>query len=122
MKITKQQLKQIIKEEVARTLSEIEGLTPKEFGDVPVAQALDMARQQQKDPYSTMSCGELEKIVKDERAMADYDSLKKLTSAYNAGKRRKCDFEEDAELEKDLETTWQQYERSPGHGRVGGKY
>ena len=121
MKLTKQQLKQIIKEEVARTLSEIEGLTPKEFGDVPVAQALDMARQQQKDPYSTMSCGELEKIVKDERAMADYDSLGKLTSAYNVGKR-KCGFEKDTELEKELETTWQQYERSPGHGRVGGKY
>jgi len=121
MKITKSQLRQIIKEEVVRTLSEIEGLTPKEFGDVPVAQALDMARQQQKDPYSTMSCDELEEIVKKHRAMSDYDSLDKLTSAYNVGKR-KCGFEKDTELEKELETTWQQYERSPGHGRVGGKY
>ena len=123
MKITKQQLKQIIKEEIETTLNEIEGMSPEECGATAPSQALGMARDQQRDPrfpYSEMSEEELTNIIDTERQEEGFDSLKKLTSA-NVVRKEKYGIE-DAKLDKELETSWQQYKRSPGHGRVGGKY
>jgi hypothetical protein len=114
MKVTKQQLKKIIKEEVSRVLSEIEGLSPKEFRKEDPMIALKMARQQKEDHYSTMSCEELEVAMSRMEGWEDmhYTRLDALSSAYNSRKEKCADKEyEDLDLEKRMEVQYDSWQR-----------
>ena len=111
MKITKQQLKRIIKEEISRVLFEIEGLSPKEFRKEDPMTALKMASQQKEDRYSTMSCEELEATISrmGEPEGMHYTSLDALSSAYHS-RKKKCGVE-DPDLEERMEVQYDSWQR-----------
>ena len=56
MKITKQQLKQIIREEIETTLNEIEGMSPEEYRQMDPRAALSAA-------HTEMDCAEVRERV-----------------------------------------------------------
>ena len=112
MKITKKQLKQIIKEEISRVLSEIEGLSPKEFRKEDPMTALKMASQQKEDRYSTMSCEELEAAMSRMEGWEDrhYTWLDALSSAHH-NRKIKCEKYEDLDLEKRMAVQYDSWKR-----------
>jgi len=85
MKITKQQLKRIIKEEIETTLNEIEGMSPEKYRQMDPRAALSAA-------HTEMDCAEvLEKI----EAVEEF-GINNPTSALNFRKivptAKKCDI------------------------------
>mgnify|MGYP003151738090 CR=1 FL=1 len=122
MKITKQQLRQIIKEELTQALYELGGMSSKDFAKMDDSAAMALIKKQKKDPYSVMSKEQLDKIIDNHRNPGSMKALRKLTDANKA--RKEIYGIEDAELESEIGESWEQFERSPGYGGapVGGKY
>ena len=122
MKITKTKLKQIIKEEVTQVLCELGGMSPEDFGKMDDAAALALIKKQKKDPYSVMSQEQLDDIINNNRNPASMEALRVLTDANKA--RKEIYGIEDAEVEEDIDKSWQSFERGPGYGggAVGGRY
>lgn len=103
-------------------LSEVAGMSPKDFSKMDDAAALALIKKQKKDPYSVMSKEQLDKIIDDHRNPGSMKALRRLTDANKA--RKEIYGIEDAELESEIGESWEQFERSPGYGgaAVGGKY
>ena len=127
MKITKTQLKQIIKEEVTQALCELGGMSPKDFGKMDDAAALALAKKQKKDPDSNKSEEVLSKEIDTARRRlardpVRFDQLEKLRDAYIA--RKRYYGIEDPEVKKEISDHWEAHSRGSGYGggAVGGRY
>ena len=126
MKITKTQLKEIIKEELTQALCELGGMSSKDFAKMDPRAALALAQKQQKDPDSNKTEEELsDEIDTARKAMAGgagFETLEKLRDAYIA--RKRYYGIEDPEVKKELTDHWEAHSRGSGYGGgvVGGRY
>ena len=126
MKVTKSQLKQIIKEELTQALCELGGMSSKDFRKMDPRAALKLIQKQDEDPDSNKTEKELSDEIATYRArMADggqFETLEKLRDAYIA--RKKYYGIEDPEVKKEISDHWKSWERSPSYGgtAAGGRW
>ena len=110
-------------------LSEVAGMSPKDFAKMDPLAALTLIRKQKKDPYSVMDQKQLDnyriklnKIIDNHRNPGTMQALRRLTDANKT--RKEIYGIEDKELEREIGESWEQFERGPGYGgaAVRGRY